>query len=160
MELVKQAVDEGDTVWVVGSGGADPNKSAGNGKLVYAMRVDEVLSRGEYFKDRRFRRKKWRDGSYEEKRGDNIRPKSKFETHEQFVLISRHFFYFGERAIEIPARFRGFEKRGRGFRCRFEDADITEFVKWIEKHKRGMLGDPCGKEWRARREPKGCKSFC
>lgn len=161
VELAKRAKEKGEVVWVVGTGGVDRNKSAGNGKLVYAMRVGEVLSRGEYYEDSRFRKKRpLRNGAYEYRRGDNIRPNGKFETHEQFVLISRHFFYFGRRAIKIPARFRGFEKRGPGFRCQFENADIARFVKWIEEHKLGMLGEPCGKDWRARREPKGCKSPC
>lgn len=161
VELAKRAQEKGEVVWVIGTGGTDANKSAGNGKLVYAMRVDEVLSRGEYYEDSRFRKKRQlSDGPYQFRRGDNIRPNGKFETYEQFVLISRHFFYFGRRAIEIPARFRGFEKRGPGFRCRFQDADITQFVKWIERHKRGMLGEPCGKEWLARKEVKACKSSC
>src|SRR5207245_1830063 len=139
-------------------GGADHNKSASHGKLVYAMRVDEVLSRGEYYEDSRFRKKRrLRSGAYEHRRGDNIRPNDKFETHEQFVLVSRHFFYFGRSAMEIPTGFHGLEKRGPGFRRRFEDADIARFAKWIEKQKRGMAGEPCGKEWLARKEPKECK---
>ena len=168
MELAKQAVDEGETVWVVGTGGADPKKSAGNGKLVYAMRVDEVLSRGEYHKDLRFKKKQLlRNGAYKRQRGDNIKPNGKFETDEQFALISRHFYYFGRKAIEIPDRFRNneklgnLEKTGRGFRSHFDTAFIKRFVKWIEGRKRrGRLGEPCGKEWLARRELKGCKSSC
>lgn len=161
VELAKQAVDEGETVWVVGTGGADSRKSAGNDKLVYAMRVDEVLSRGEYYKDSRFRKKRpLRNGAYEHRRGDNIKPNGKFEEHDQFVLISGHFSYFGRRAIDIPVRFLGFVKRGPGFRCRFENSDITRFVKWIGEQERGMRGEPCGKDWLARKEPKGCKSLC
>lgn len=162
VELAKQAMDEGETVWVVGTGGKDERKSAGNGRLVYAMRVDEVLPRGEYYEDSRFAKKRpLRNGAYAEQRGDNVRPKGRFETHEQFVLISRHFFYFGRTVVEIPARFSNFEKGGPGFLYRrFEDADIVRFVKWIEGHKQGMLGEPCGKNWLAPRKPKRCKSCC
>jgi len=168
VELAKQAVDEGETVWVVGTGGADPKKSAGNGKLVYAMRVDEVLSRGEYLKDSRFKRKRpLGNGAYKRQRGDNIKPNGKFETDKQFVLVSRHFYYFGRKAIEIPDRFRdrdklgNIEKTGRGFRSRFDTSFIKTFVKWIEnRRRRGRLGEPCGKGWLAGRELKRCKSSC
>lgn len=57
VELAKRAKEMGELVWVIGTGGADLDISAGNGKLVYAMRVDEVLTRGEYYKDSRFRKK-------------------------------------------------------------------------------------------------------
>lgn len=91
-------------------------------------------------------------------RGDNEKPKNKFENDEQYVLISRHFFYFGRNAIKIPAKYRDdFVKRGPGFRYPAEGADITRFLSWVEEHERGMLGEPCGKDWLARREPERCK---
>ena len=34
-----ELAEEGD--WIAGTGGADLSKSAGHGKLIYAMRVDE-----------------------------------------------------------------------------------------------------------------------
>ena len=67
-------------MWVLGTSGADSRKSAGNGKLVYAMRVDEVLSRSEYYKDPRFAEKKpLANGSYKEQQGDNVWPHGEFE---------------------------------------------------------------------------------
>lgn len=81
VELAKRAKEKGEIVWVVGTGGANRDKSAGHGKIVYAMRVDEVLSRGEYYYDRRFgRKKRLPSGIYEQQRGDNIRPSGKFKT--------------------------------------------------------------------------------
>jgi hypothetical protein len=44
--------------WIVGTGGTNPRKSAGHGKLVYAMRVDEKLTREEYYADPRFAEKR------------------------------------------------------------------------------------------------------
>jgi Nucleotide modification associated domain 2 len=83
---------EGD--WVIGTGGAS-KRSAGHGKLVYAMRVDEKLTRWEYFTDRRFKQKKpVKTGTYEQTRGDNVSPHGDFEKHEQFALLSRHFYYW------------------------------------------------------------------
>ena len=35
--------------WVIGTGGANKKKSAGHGKLIYAMRVDEKPTREKYY---------------------------------------------------------------------------------------------------------------
>jgi hypothetical protein len=43
--------------WVVGTGGAS-KRSAGHGKLVYAMRVDEKPTREKYYADPRFANKR------------------------------------------------------------------------------------------------------
>jgi len=40
--------------WISGTGGADPRVSAGHGRLVYAMRVDEKLTLAQYHADPRF----------------------------------------------------------------------------------------------------------
>ncbi len=157
VELAKRAKDEGEVVWVLGTGGADPKRSAGNGKIVYAMQVDEVLSRGEYYEDPRFRSKRpVRDGTYEGYVGDNAKPKDEFEKRQQFVLVSSHFFYFGQKAAPIPRKFGCVVKRGPGFRSQFEDGEIKRFVEWVEQHEPGMQGEPSGKQWHARNLSKDC----
>jgi hypothetical protein len=126
-ELVKK----GD--WVVGTGGVDLCKSAGHGKIVYAMRVDAMLTRGEY--NARFGKKR---------RASEPRLKG-FDDSERFALISQHFYYFGRNAIRIPGKFCSLEKSGPGFRCRdFDDAYIGRFVQWLEAgYKPGKYGEPC-----------------
>lgn len=74
--------------WVAGTGGQNLKKSAGNGKLIYAMRVDEKLTLAAYYVDLRF-----------QGRADNTRDDS--DKIDRFVLISQHFFYFGRNAIDI-----------------------------------------------------------
>jgi hypothetical protein len=153
VELAK----EGD--WIVGTGGAS-DRSAQHGKLIYAMRVDEKITRGEYFDDRRFAAKRRAaNGAYERTRGDNEWPKSKFERNEQFALVSSHFYYFGAKAIDIPERFKHFEKKGPGFRSHFDQTDIHQFLRWLTKRRRlGKQGEPCYQEL-----PKGmtkCGSSC
>jgi hypothetical protein len=134
--------------WVVGTGGADKKKSAGHGKLVYAMRVDKKLTREQYYACPRFKA-----------REDNEPPKDDFERHGQFVLISRHFYYFGAKAITIP--FRKLEKSGPGFRSDFAPADIRRFVEWLEQQgKPGKRGEPCQKRVGKPRGGKTCKSSC
>ena len=39
---IVELAEKGD--WVVGTGGANPQKSAGHGKLVYAMQVEQKLT--------------------------------------------------------------------------------------------------------------------
>src|SRR4051812_16164435 len=85
---VVELAEEGD--WIVGTGGANLKKSTGHGTLVYAMRVDEKVTRDKYYADRRFQRKKWASGSYRQEQGDNVLPNSPFEQHEQYALVSKH----------------------------------------------------------------------
>jgi len=136
--------------WVVGTGGADKKKSAGHGRLVYAMRVDKKLTREQYYACPRFKA-----------REDNEPPKDDFERHGQFVLISWHFYYFGVSAIDIPKKFPNLEKRGPGFRSDFGPEYIRRFVEWLEKgHKPGKHGEPCQKRVDKPRGGKTCKSSC
>jgi hypothetical protein len=112
------------------------------------MRVDEKITRGQYFDDNHFvAKKRKRNGTYEQSRGDNEWPKDAFERNKQFVLVSRHFYYFGAKAIRIPNRFKNFEKKGPGFRNRFDQADIRVFLQWLEsKYEPGKHGEPCYQE--------------
>lgn len=150
---IVELAEEGD--WIVGTGGADKRKSAGHGRIVYAMRVDKKLTREDYFADPRFAKKR------KNPRGDNEPPIDGFQKRRQYALISWHFWYFGARAIKIPKEAPGnLEKRGPGFRCHFAPEDIRRFVEWLEgqEKKPGRHGEPCMRP----EEPKGskCKSSC
>jgi len=148
--------------WVIGTGGANPLRSAGRGKLVYAMQVEEKLTRQQYYEDNRFERKKpLPSGSYDRKHGDNERPTNPFEKHCQFALISHRFYYFRRNAICIDKKkFPDLEKTGRGFRSHFEGDIVKQFVKWITRHKLGKQGDPCMKETYKEGRKQACKSSC
>jgi hypothetical protein len=141
---IVELAEEGN--WIVGTGGAS-NRSAGHGKLVYAMRVVEKPTRAEYFSDGRFAQKKpVKTGTYKQTRGDNERPNDDFEKHFQFALVSHQFYYFGANAIDIPKEF-DLEKRGPGFRSHFDLADIRRFIEWLEKtYRPGKHGEPCYQE--------------
>ena len=146
---IVELAEEGD--WIVGTGGANRKRSAGHGRLVYAMRVDEKLSRREYYRDPRFRKKKpVTNGSYQQQQGDNKPPRNEFERDQQFVLISRRFYYLGRNAVTIPKRFREhrdhpIEKTGPGFRSKFPPEFVEAFVKWIRTKSTGRHGEPCVK---------------
>jgi len=148
--------------WVVGTGGADKRKSVGHGKLVYAMRVDEKLTREEYYACPRFAAKRRvKTGTYRQTQGDNEPPTDDFQKREQYALVSRHFYYFGASAIDIPKQApRNLEKRRPGFRCDFAPADIRRFVEWLEnRDKPGRHGDPCKRPEEPKRGKK-CRSSC
>jgi hypothetical protein len=156
MNIVELA-EKGD--WIVGTGGKDKRKSAGHGRLVYAMRVDEKLTREEYYSDPRFAKKKPRsDGTYMQKQGDNLCPDDNyFERHQQFVLISRHFYYFGVNAIPFRKKFANLEKKGPGFK-KFDSSYAKSLEKWLaDTQTPGIRGKPC-RLVQSRRAI--CKSFC
>lgn len=146
--------------WIVGTGGADLSKSAGHHKIVYAMKVEQKITRGEYFLSRAFACKKpsGKEGEYRA-RGDNLSPSNKFEAEGQFVLISRrHFYYFGNKPIKIPmGRFPHLEKSGPGFRSSFDVEYVTRFEKWMTGKKPGKRGNPCKQQ---HVEANRCKSSC
>jgi hypothetical protein len=131
--------------WIIGTGGANLKKSTGHGTLVYAMRVDEKLTRERYFSDQRFIRKRPAARTYAQMQGDNVQPNGRFEQIGQYALVSEHFYYFGANAIAIPKQFAMLEKTGPGFKRRFRPADINSVIDWLAtNHRTGKHGEPCG----------------
>ena len=74
---IVELAEEGD--WIAGTGGADLGKSAGHGKLIYAMRVDEIVPLGDYCRSHC---------------GDRIDAEHDVDEDDRFALISHHYFYF------------------------------------------------------------------
>jgi hypothetical protein len=60
------------------------------------------------------------------------------------VLLSDHFFYFGRKAVPIPARLEPLLNQHQGHKSRMNDPWKEQFVDWIEaKYKPNTLyGDP------------------
>jgi len=121
--------------WIVGTGGVK-RVSAGYGRIIYAMRVDEKITLTKYYSDLRFKG-----------RIDNL--KCDRNNNTRYALISQHYFYFGEKAISIskvPQIYldHPLEKKGPRFRSDFTPRFIEQFTKWLErKYHVGMHGDPC-----------------
>lgn len=120
--------------WIAGTGGADLKKSAGHGKLIYAMRVDEIVPLDVYC---------------EAHQGDRADAEPEGDGSDRLALISHHFFYFGRNAIdisEIPHAYldHPFEKAGPGHRCDFTEEFVAAFAGWLTEHFRvGVHGPPC-----------------
>jgi hypothetical protein len=120
--------------WIAGTGGADLRKSAGHGKLIYAMRVDEIIPLAEYCR-----------GNI----GNRIDAEHDIGEKGRSAVISNHCFYFGRNAIaisEIPRTHleHPFEKSGPGHRSDFSEEFVEEFAKWLKANfKIGVHGPPC-----------------
>lgn len=114
--------------WVVGTGSAEKSL---DGRLVYAMLVDEVVTFDDYWHDKRFAAKRpVRRGSMRQRYGDNIYHRDDAgnwvqadsrhsqgdgtpnaahiakDTKADAVLLARDYVYYGRSAVDIPARFR------------------------------------------------------
>lgn len=164
---IRQRAHVGD--WIAGIASAEDSPTP---KLVYVMRVDELLIYDAYWNDLRFQNKKpSRIGSVKQLFGDNIyhrdaagnwiqadshhslpdgssNPKNiANDTQSLGVLVSSHFAYWGSRAVEIPQNFLDFEGETllikRGYRRHFSSAFVSQFVAWFEALSvRGYLATP------------------
>jgi hypothetical protein len=133
--------------WIMGTGGRN-HDSAGNGTLIFLMRVDEIMPFEKFLRDLRFQgRRDCIDRGSGNKR----------------ALISRRYFYFGRNALtisELPSEFttRELEKKGPGFRRDYPPTLLRRLLRWFERNfEIGMHGDPCGsrnRSFRLRRREK------
>jgi len=156
--------------WVIGMGGSRLNAT---GRCVFAMRVTEKITFNEYWSSPVFRDKKpIRNGSFRMMVGDNIyflhpdsnewqqadshhsntdgSPNEKnlsTDTKSKMVLISRHFYYFGNSAPDIPAEIIaeiGF-KNGIGHRV-YDSEKCVRLTTWLEStfgfEVNNVQGDP------------------
>jgi hypothetical protein len=132
--------------WIVGTGGRSKD-SAGHGRLIYLMRVDEKLPFDRFLSDARFRgRRDCKD----------------FGSGNIFALVSRRYFYFGKNALNLltlpSALATGLVKRGPGFRRDYPVDKVKRLAKWFEKkYKLGMRGNPCGSRSLAKKASRSTK---
>ncbi len=129
---IVELAEEGD--WIAGTGGADLSKSAGHGKLIYAMRVDEKTPLATYCRANQGRR---------------VDAHHDIDESGRFALLSYYYFYFGRNALDISEIPRAalehpFEKSGPGHRSDFSDEFFEEFSGWFGLNfKVGVHGLPC-----------------
>jgi len=143
--------------WVIATGS---KSSVVSGKLVYAMRVDEVMPLDRYYADPRFDVKKPIAGNDIERCGDNIyfrrdgewKQRRNFHHTEKYmdtdlsgknVLIAEHFYYWGKDAVDMPPEYCSLVAKGRPDRCNFNPIIVAEFIAWLQTNfKAGIHGKP------------------
>ena len=121
--------------WVVGIGGKATGQS---NKLIYAMQVEAVLPFA-IFRSR-FKRK----SAY--LRGRGIDPAAN-------MLLSRKFYYFGDKTIDLPEKLQHILIRGRGCR-RIEDGDAAQLREYLARRYR------YGKHGRPNNAPRAAATGC
>jgi hypothetical protein len=147
--------------WVVGLGSKnDKERGDISDHVIYAMRVSDSLSMWDYDKHCRGQlESKIPDRSsadYRRRAGDCIYdfsrgafPVLRKGVHDERnrdvdlggrnVLLSDHFYYFGDRAVRLPPRLRPIVHSGQGHKSNKNDPWKERFVDWIES----MGYEPC-----------------
>lgn len=156
---IRRTANKGD--WIVGLS----RKASGN-RVVYAMKVDEIIDFPTYFRDVRFAAKQpdFTKSAVVCKCGDNIyEPLSngsfrqlrsahsngeyenlKTKTHDlegKNVLIGRKYVYFGKDGPELPSCLEPL-KVGRAHKCHFPRDVVESFVAFISQFEEGVRGRP------------------
>lgn len=146
---IRRVANKGD--WVVGTGSVNSPVGNGSGKIVYAMLVTYKMTMEEYdwFTRSELRRKIPLMSSTDPRRrcGDSIyefsapTPLLRPSVHGEgnritdlsggFVLLSNHFFYFGDRPVTLPDTLLGIVKQGQGHRSIANAPYVPDFIRWI-----------------------------
>lgn len=153
--------------WIIGTGSKIRGRE---NRIVFAMRVTEVLTFSEYWSDARFQQKKpYLIGSRKQRYGDNIyfqdritgkwyqenshhsrsdgQPNLKNVVHDtqvNQVLVSTDFMYWGGTAPMIPdALCHDLCKKGPGHKSNFAEGFAEQVVAWIRsQNDAGFAGAP------------------
>lgn len=166
---IRKSAKIGD--WILGVGGA--NLKSVQKKCILLMKVTEKISFNDYWKDTRFYIKKpVRNGTRVQLLGDNIYHQNENnewiqedshhsnadgsfnmtnlerDTRTDQVLISGHFYYFGDKAVDIDLKSIGYQKI-RDYKKIALDNSISaiNLIKKIEleflSNKNLVISDPC-----------------
>jgi hypothetical protein len=148
---IRRVANIGD--WVVGVGSKNVRGISYQNKLVYAMKVTDKLTMEEYdFYCKSKLTNKIPDlynRDYRRNVGDNIydysnsEPKLRLSVHKfenrqrdlggKYVLLSNHFYYFGDKAIEIREDLLPIVKQGQSHKSIANEPIKLNFVDWLER---------------------------
>ncbi|MFM9985611.1 MAG: hypothetical protein ACKVOK_10295 [Flavobacteriales bacterium] len=157
--------------WIVGTGSValeEASKKRFKDKLIYAMKVTERITLEDYWSDSRFQYKKpIMNGTLVTMYGDNFYHKDSNEnwiqedsahcmtngscnpdhlrkdTSGKNVLISDHFYYFGNSAPLIPKEFQEICYTTQGQKIVTPEELMVSFIAWFTNNfHQGIHGDP------------------
>ena len=146
---IRRAAMVGD--WIVGTGSKNSSIGDMSGKVVYAMKVTKKMEMQEYdaFTKRHLPAKipSWYSHDVRLRLGDSVYdfsydpPKIVRSVHNEknrrkdlsgkYALLSKHFWYFGDKAPLLPDDLREIVKQGPGHRSRVNDPFIERFLEWL-----------------------------
>jgi Nucleotide modification associated domain 2 len=178
--IIRRVAKEGD--WIVGTGSVNSPIRDISGKVVYAMRVTGKMTMRGYdqFTSSELPNKIPQMDHTDPRRwyGDSIYDFSTFppplrpsvhgegnrstDLHGSFVLLSDHFFYFGDQPIALPEALLGIVKQGQGHRSDKNAEYVDAFVDWIESLKsKYPLNEPIGNpQWWSKQNAQASCSPC
>jgi len=147
---IRRTAEKGD--WVVGTGSRNSPVGDISNQVVYAMEVTEVQTMAEY--DMWVRKElpkkipDWTNSDERRRLGDAIYdysvspPRQRQGVHNSGnietdlsgnnVLLSRHFYYFGNAPRPLPQDLQEIVKQGQGHRVKLNIAYVGLFLKWID----------------------------
>lgn len=146
--------------WIIGNSSTEMGR-----RLIYAMRVTEVLDFDTYYHDPRFASKRACDRGWQERCGDNIYYRNEAggwsqsiafahtsaeqiaqDTRHPRVFVSDHYFYFGDNAPRIPQEFTSLLQVRQG--CKYHTGQpVSSFIEWLERtYEPGLSGEPRDRE--------------
>jgi Nucleotide modification associated domain 2 len=153
-------------------------------RVVYAMKVTKVLSMRQYdeFCGRWLRTKipDWTNSDFRRKMGDSIydfdsgdEPHLRRSVHTDAnrkkdlsgrnVLLSKYFYYFGDRPVPLPEVLLPLIHPTQGHKSRANDRYRKKFIKWLEDagwKKNRLVGRPQLKDQIMSLTEEECRSSC
>lgn len=180
--IVRRKAQIGD--WVVGTG--SKNSPIGNigGKVVYAMKVTEKMTMQDYdsYTKRILPKKipKIRSRDWRSKLGDSIYdfyasspPKLRESVHTEenkardlrgeYALLSKEFFYFGDKPQVLPNILKPIVKEGQGHKGPSNADYVDDFLKWLYGlgyRSCSLLGKPQIDVFKDEETRRGCALAC
>ena len=150
--VIRRTAKPGD--WIAGLGSKRAPSGDLSGKIVYAMKVERVVTLRDY--DRLVRSNSWprlpdfETSDHRDRLGDCIydfssgsEPRLRRSVHDhgnrktdlsgQNVLISRDFYYFGKKAKKLPSDLLGIVHQNQGHRKAANHRYFPRFEEWIRK---------------------------
>ncbi|WP_417367110.1 hypothetical protein [Flavobacterium beibuense] len=184
--IIRRNADIGD--WVIGTGSKNTHLKNKvicdlSDCIVYAMKITDIMSLKDYdiYCNSSLPNKipNWYSEQWPEKMGDCIYdysypqtlPNLRLSVHNfenynrdlsgENVLLSNHFYYFGEDAKTLPEELRGLIKQNQGHKKIINENLISIFEEWISGFERNKLyADPQLRYEFDKEMPEEIKNLC
>lgn len=147
--VIRRVAEVGD--WIVGTG--SKNSSAGDmsGRVIYVMKITEKLKMEDYdaYTQKYLLKKvpEWSSNDQRRKVGDSVYdfssdpPTVRQSVHSEkdrkkdlsgkYALLSKKFWYFGDKAPKLPDNLQVIVKKGPAHRSNANAPYVESFLKWL-----------------------------